>query len=319
MSTMLLARMKAIQLFSPAKVNLYLKILGRRGDGFHDLLSLVCPLDFGDILKLEIREGEGLDRLICNCPELPLDSSNLIHRAIDLFRSQNPFPGYVVVNLEKNIPMGAGLGGGSSNASATLWGLNQMVGNPFSPKELMDLSSELGSDCPLFLAGGASIMRGRGDQIHPLNMHQAQRLKSQNVMLLLPSIHVSTPWAYNEFSRKRDHESSEGLSESTLDSYLSGNISLRETLHNDFSAVVESKFAALVAARCVFQDAEIDNLMLSGSGSAMFSLVDFEELPSGNLRKVEEVLLQELGAEFGLVTAKLCPFFARPFNFRVYN
>ena len=87
-----------------------------------------------------------------------------------------------------------------------------MVGNPFSPKELMDLSSELGSDCPLFLAGGASIMRGRGDQIQPLNMHQAQRLKSQNVMLLLPSIHVSTPWAYNEFSRKRDHESSEELS-----------------------------------------------------------------------------------------------------------
>ena len=66
-----------------------------------------------------------------------------------------------------------------------------MVGNPFSLKELMDLSSELGSDCPLFLAGGASIMRGRGDQIHPLNMHQAQRLKSQHVMLLLPSIHVS--------------------------------------------------------------------------------------------------------------------------------
>ena len=104
---MLLARMKAIQLFSPAKVNLYLKIFGRREDGFHDLLSLVCPLGFGDLLKLEIREGEGLDRLICNCPELPLDSSNLIHRAIDLFRSQNPFPGHVVVNLEKNIPMGA--------------------------------------------------------------------------------------------------------------------------------------------------------------------------------------------------------------------
>ena len=308
--------MKAIQLFSPAKVNLYLRVLGRRDDGFHDLLSLVCPLDFGDAMTMEIHDGDGRDRLECEHEGLPVDGSNLVLRAIELFRSRHPLAGSVVVHLEKNIPLGAGLGGGSSNAAATLWGLNHLAGHPFPVGELMEMSSELGSDCPLFLAGGACVLRGRGEQVEPLSTDQARRLEGQRLLLLLPGIHVSTPWAYSALARKNAPPPGSDAAEAGLGQYLDGRIPLGELLHNDFGPMVESKFVALAAARSMVEAAGLGSVLLSGSGSAMFALLDDQEGESGLSEAALRALQLELGGEFGLVRTGLRPFFPQPFKLR---
>ena len=313
---MFLARMKATQLFSPAKINLFLSVLGPRDDGFHELLSLACPLDFGDWLMLEIRDGIGVDCLECDFPGLPLDGSNLILRAVALFRKQHPFAGQVVVRLEKQIPIGAGLGGGSSNAAATLWGLNNLLGGPLGPEVLSGLAATLGSDCPLFLEGGAVAVSGRGEVVEPLSDSVRKQLEGRGVLLLLPRLHVSTLWAYGRFLDMGEAFDSLVDSKDRIYSFLSGETSLEDCLHNNFEPVVFPKFVGLHAVKAMAQATDCGPVLLCGSGSTLFIL-----LPEAGLVPVVETgLFHELrdvfGPEFGLVKARLKPCFPIPFNLR---
>jgi 4-diphosphocytidyl-2-C-methyl-D-erythritol kinase len=159
-------------IFSPAKINLFLAVTGRRADGYHDLVSVVAPLDFGDLLIAETGErkpeaGRQFD-LECNDPEVPVDGNNLILKAAKAFVVATGWMEPVAFRLDKRIPVGAGLGGGSSNATATLLALNQLSGANLGRAELAGLAAGIGSDCPLFLEGGPVIMRGRGERIESL-------------------------------------------------------------------------------------------------------------------------------------------------------
>jgi 4-diphosphocytidyl-2-C-methyl-D-erythritol kinase len=311
---MFIHSMKAIQLFSPAKINLFLSILGPREDGFHELLSLGCPLGFGDQISLEIHAGPGTDLLKCDLSGVPLDGSNLILQAVCMFRSQHPFPGRVIIDLRKMIPMGAGLGGGSSNAAAVLWGLNVLLGKPIERETLSQLAAVLGSDCPLFLEGGAVILRGRGEQVLSVNKSSLGRLMGREVLLLLPDLHVSTSWAYGQFQGLRDGYANQSVAESRLSSFHDEEISLESFLFNSFEPVVFEKFPVLQAAKVQLQDADCGPVLLSGSGSSMFML-----LPKCGLDgSLEEKLFKDLEDSFGpdlrLVKARLAPFFAEPFK-----
>lgn len=311
---MFIHSMKAIQLFSPAKINLFLSILGPREDGFHELLSLACPLDFGDQISLEIHAGSGPDLLKCDLSGVPLDGSNLILQAVCMFRSQHPFPGRVIIDLRKMIPMGAGLGGGSSNAAAVLWGLNVLLGKPLEREALSQLAAVLGSDCPLFLEGGAVILRGRGEQVLPVNQSSLNRLIGREVLLLLSDLHVSTSWAYGRFQGLRDGYANQSVAESHLSSFHDEEISLESFLFNSFEPVVFEKFTVLQAAKVQLQDADCGPVLLSGSGSSMFML-----LPKCGLDgSLEEKLFKDLEDSFGpdlrLVKARLAPFFPEPFK-----
>ena len=172
--------------FSPAKINLFLAITGRRDDGYHDLVSVAAPLDFGDLLTAEIgvsapesgdrmaqcesgAQGAGVPfRLECDNPEVPRDGANLVLKAAGAFAAATGWKEPVVFRLTKRIPIGAGLGGGSSNAAAALRALNQLSGADLGRAELGELAARAGSDCPLFLEGGPVIMRGRGERIEAL-------------------------------------------------------------------------------------------------------------------------------------------------------
>ena len=312
---MFLVRMKAIQLFSPAKVNLYLRVLGRRPDGFHDLLSLVCPLDFGDRMGLELHGNEGHDVLKCDEPNLPTDGTNLIIQAIDLFRLRHPFTAQVRVQLDKKIPMGAGLGGGSSNAAATLWGLNELVGKPFQIEQLMEMAAELGSDCPLFLQGGAAIMRGRGERIEPLDRKTAALLEGRKLLLVMSGIHISTPWAYGALSARDGLAVSSKEAELGLAAFCAGRKTLEQVLHNDFEQVAYEKYVALPAARAELAASGIGPVLLSGSGSAMFALLS-DSGKEGASNSTIRGLRQAFREEFGLVNTTLTPFFPAPFKLR---
>ena len=190
-------------IFAPAKLNLFLAITGRRPDGFHDLVSVVAPLTFGDTLTAEI---DGLARaeprftLTCSDPEVPVDGSNLVLKAAHAFAAATGWQGSARFHLEKHIPMGAGLGGGSSNGAAALRLLNRLNREPLGQPRLLEIAASLGSDCPLFLHDRPVAMRGRGERIEPLTAEAAERLRGRRVIVFKPSFGVPTAWAYRRLA-----------------------------------------------------------------------------------------------------------------------
>lgn len=201
---------RTLTLTSPAKINLMLAITGRRPDGFHELVSVVAPLDWGDTLAIEVTAGVGARAgtrrqagdfaLECDDPGVPLDGSNLVLKAAQAFRVATGWNGSARFSLQKRIPMGAGLGGGSSNAAAALRGLNQLAGAPLTPGELMTVAAGIGSDCALFLHEGPVVMRGRGERVEGLPESVAARLKGVPVLVFKPAFGIATAWAYAQLA-----------------------------------------------------------------------------------------------------------------------
>lgn len=157
--------MDTLTLFSPAKVNLFLRVTAKRPDGFHELSSLFQTLSLGDTLEMSLAQQEALT---CDEATLPLDERNLVIKALRLFRLKSHIPSNFKVHLNKKIPMQAGLGGGSSNAATVLWGCNQLTGGCFSDEVLQQWSSEIGSDIPFFFSQGTAYCQGRGEIVSAL-------------------------------------------------------------------------------------------------------------------------------------------------------
>lgn len=149
-----------MQLFSPAKINLFFRVLKKREDGYHEIASLYQAISLGDFLEITLSNK---DQLVTDHPFLSVDSSNLVLKAAALFREKTALPLFAHFQLKKNIPMQAGLGGGSSNAATTLWGLNELAGRPASLDQLKKWAAELGSDVPFFLTRGTAYCTGRGE------------------------------------------------------------------------------------------------------------------------------------------------------------
>lgn len=154
--------MKSITVNSPAKVNLFLRLLNKRADGYHELASLFQAVDLMDILHISLSTK---DQLSCSDPAIPVDESNLVLKAAHLFRCKTGLGFGIQVHLDKKIPHQAGLGGGSSNAASTLWALNELTGKVATPEDLIAWSSEIGSDVPFFFSQGRAYCTGRGEKL----------------------------------------------------------------------------------------------------------------------------------------------------------
>jgi 4-diphosphocytidyl-2-C-methyl-D-erythritol kinase len=182
---------------SPCKVNLLLNILGRRADGFHELETVMQPVNFCDELSFE-RGGNGI-QLSCSDKRLPVNSKNLVFRAAENFLAAAKISDGVKIHLEKKIPLSAGLGGGSGNAATTLLALNELFGQPLASEKLHEIAAALGSDIPFFLQNKPALATGRGEKIQPLENFPA--LRSKVFLLIHPGFGISTPWAYQNLSR----------------------------------------------------------------------------------------------------------------------
>src|ERR1035438_9684623 len=182
---------------SSCKVNLLLNILGKRADGFHELETVMQPVNLFDDIHFE--RGENGIQLTCDEPTLPVDSKNLVHRAAAGFLSAAKIPSGVKIRLEKKIPLAAGLGGGSGNAATTLLALNELFGQPLSGAKLRELAAALGSDIPFFLQNQPALATGRGEKIQPLEPFPA--LLGKAFFLIHPGFGISTPWAYQNLAR----------------------------------------------------------------------------------------------------------------------
>src|SRR4029077_8597640 len=189
--------MKAMQVLAPAKINLSLKILSQREDGFHEIETLIAPISLCDELKID-KKGKGIE-FRCDDPFVPQDEDNLVVRAAKSFFAAVKMKPAASIDLKKKIPHGAGLGGGSSDAAATLLALNQLFETSLTREELAKLGSEIGSDVPFFIFESAAICRGRGELVTPMELPE-----QLSILLLKPDFVVATAWAYSRWHDSRE-------------------------------------------------------------------------------------------------------------------
>ncbi len=179
-----------LTLFSPAKINLFLRVINKRPDGFHNISSLFQAIDLGDILTFQLHHE---DVLTCSDSTLPTDSTNLILQAVNLFRRKTGSNLFFKIHLEKKIPVEAGLGGGSSNAATTLWALNILSKLGLTSSTLKEWGAEIGSDVAFFLSTCTAYCTGRGEKIKEI-----APLSSCNVYIVKPSTGLSTPAVFKQ-------------------------------------------------------------------------------------------------------------------------
>lgn len=249
-------------LLSPAKINIGLRIIQRRSDGFHDLQSVMYPVGLCDIIEVRVAEP-GAKALIFSMSGIPVregSGKNLCEKAHEIFTEVRKIPP-VEIHLHKQIPVGAGLGGGSSNATQILKGLNRLAANPLTSETLHDMAARLGSDCPFFLHDHAMMMEGRGEILTPSSV----TLEGLWLVLLFPEIHISTAEAYSGVTPVMD-----GLH---LDQLVAAPIhQWRGKVVNDFESGIFEKYPELASLRESLYKAGAIYASLSGSGSSLYGI-----------------------------------------------
>jgi len=266
-----------IRLFSPAKVNLLLSVTGKREDGYHDLVSLVSPISFGDYVSITLLDEPGAIDLVCDSPSVPTGESNLVVMAANVFLEKVELQAGLRIELEKQIPMEAGLGGGSSNAATALLILNQLFNEPLTLKELACLATGLGSDCSLFLHRQPLIMRGRGEQVEILKRTLIESLVGRKLAIFKPGFGVSTVWAYNQLAKNPRWYADGDSVETDIGKWKNGSLPLFYLLKNSFEAPVFEKFVSLPALFDLVEESTGLRSFMSGSGSSCFVFVENEE------------------------------------------
>ncbi|MEB3358403.1 MAG: 4-(cytidine 5'-diphospho)-2-C-methyl-D-erythritol kinase [Synechococcales bacterium] len=275
--------MRSYSLIAPAKINLYLEIIGDRPDGYHELAMVLQSIDLADLVSLRALGTEQI-RVNCSHPLVPVDHTNLAYRAAELMKLQFPEAfnrfGGVEITIDKRIPVGAGLAGGSTNAAAVLVGLDLMWQLGLTKAELQDLGAKLGSDVPFCVAGGTSLATGRGEMLAPLPTIDGLYA----VLVKYRSLSVSTVWAYQSYRQQyrdtyRPHEEMVG---DRLHSVHSGPMvaaitarqysHLGELLRNDLEKVVLPAYPAVNQLKETFTSLGNLGTMMSGSGPTVFAL-----------------------------------------------
>ncbi len=254
---------------APAKLNLTLALVGRRPDGFHELVSLAVPLELADELGFE---AAGEWSLECDDASLPTDGSNLVLKAAEAYARLRPGVTRGRFVLRKRVPHGAGLGGGSSDAAAALRLLDRLSGAPVGPEALEKLAREIGSDCAFFVRGVPAVMRGTGERLEPLPESARRSLSGRRVIVIKPPFGVPTPEAYGLF-RRHGTLRAPAQAESLLEAWLARPEADPSALGNDLEAAVFRKYVALPAGLDAAAAVLGQPFRMTGSGSACFCLV----------------------------------------------
>ena len=248
-----------MQVLAPAKVNLSLRILGRRSDGFHEIETFIAPISLCDEIDVEQRPGKQEIAFQCNDASLPKGEDNIVVRAANVFFEETKVTNGISIVLKKIIPHGAGLGGGSSDAASTLLGLNELFETNLPREGLAKMAEMIGSDVPFFIFQSAAVCKGRGELV------SRTRLREQlSLLLLKPEFGVSTQWAY---SRWRDSREIPGIS------YRPQEFDEQMFL-NDLERPVFEKFVFLAQVKMwLLKQPEVRVALMSGSGSTVFAVL----------------------------------------------
>ena len=275
---------EGFRLLCPAKVNLYLRVLGRRADGYHDLVTVMQPLSLADELTV-IPGGEGLG-FTCDRPELPQGEENLVCRAALGFQEAAGVKLAVRFSLRKRIPVAAGLGGGSSDAAGALRALNRLYGSPLDGPRLHSLAARLGADVPFFLGRGPAVGTGIGTELTPL------ALPPYHYLLLNPGVPLSTRWVYEhlDLARIRDLPDTRHWDPEHPEHWV----------HNDLGAVAIGRFPELAGWLDRLEHLGAITQGISGSGPTIFGLFPTWEAAREGARALRESFQGWLAVAQGL-------------------
>ena len=279
----------ALEKKSPCKVNLLLNILGKRPDGFHELETVLHPVNLFDEIRFE-RGGHGI-QLTCDEPALPVDSKNLVFRAADAFMKIHNRRDGVHIHLQKKIPLAAGLGGGSGNAATTLLALNELFDQPLSTAKLNKLAAVLGSDVPFFLQNRPALATGRGEQIRPLDSFPA--LRGRAFLLIHPGFGIATAWAYQSLARfPAALNGRRGRAEKLVSSLQAGDLrAATGEFYNSLEAPALEKYPVLALFQEFLRANGAPAALMSGSGSTTFAIAENQA--------AAETLLEKFKSKFG--------------------
>jgi len=275
-----------IDLLLPAKINLFLKILGKRADGYHELLTRMVMISCFDKLRLKMDKSVLVDpssAITFNVRGRVIDgdqNSNLIVRAARLVLERYALGGVprISIDLEKNIPVGAGLGGGSSNAAGALFGVNQLMGSKLSLPELIEMASFLGSDVPFFLGTPHAMGWGRGEKVFPLPLESAKV-----VLLWNPGFSLSTALVYRNFSIGATEELTEAAAVSKIEGLLR-----QDDYLNDLEAVAFSLHPEICAVKDRLRELGAMKALMSGSGPTVFGIFQHKPMAEHACKYLQE-------------------------------
>jgi len=249
-----------------AKINLGLRILAKRSDGYHEIRTIYQTIALHDRLELSLANREEEIQLQCDDPQIPSGNKNLVYRACELWRRATGYRGGVRARLAKSIPTGSGLGGASSDAAATLEGLERLSGEPLPLSRRFALAAELGSDVPLFLLGGRALGCGRGEVVFPLS-----DLPARKCLVVFPGFSISTQEAYQQAGSRL---TTQGKPRSIKDVGAWPQFPLLDwgPAENDFERVVFARWPELARLKRQLIRAGAEIASLTGSGSAVYAI-----------------------------------------------
>ncbi len=247
----------SLTLFSPAKLNLFFRVLYKREDGFHEIASLYQAISLGDTLTVSLAEE---DRLTCNHSHIPCDNSNLISKALEAYRRETGYQFNVHVHLEKKVPMQAGLGGGSSNAATAMWAFNALSPQPVPEELLCQWAGSFSSDAPFFFSRGTAYCRGRGERIENVG-----RMPDTRLWVAKPQEGLSTPLVYlycrpTEFLQRDPAQ------------YVVELIEGKPHYFNDLELSAFSLMPGLASLKEKLVELGFTHVTMTGSGTAFFCL-----------------------------------------------
>ena len=248
-----------MQVLAPAKINISLRILGRRNDAFHDIETLIARISLCDEINIETLGEKHAIEFRCDDPSVPKGGDNLVVRAAKMFLEKTNVRHAISIELKKKIPHGAGLGGGSSDAASTLLALNELFETNLPREALAKMAETIGSDVPFFIFQSAAICTGRGELVNPVKFR-----KQLSIILLKPKFSVPTQWAY---SRWRDSREIPSISYAAHQ--LAG-----QTFVNNLERPVFEKFVFLARLKMwLLKQPGVGAALMSGSGSTLFAVL----------------------------------------------
>ena len=289
--------MKQMRFRAAAKINLSLDVTGKRPDGYHTLESIFQSVTVYDTIDLTAEDGEGI-RLSCDVPGVPCDEHNLAWKAAEAFLAETGTQAKISITLHKEIPSGAGMGGGSADAAGVLWGLNELLGAGLTNEQLRAIGVKLGADVPFILLGGTALAKGIGEELTPLRPVEDLRL-----IIVKGEEGVSTPAAYKAIDALENppHPDTASMCRAveTGDTAL-----LKKSCGNLFEAAIDC--ADVTRAKQRLLDCGADCAVMTGSGAAVFGIFP-EDMPEDAFAAA----VRTLGAEF--VFARACTTTDQPF------
>ena len=287
-----------IELPSFAKVNLGLWVLGEREDGYHEIVTVLQTVSLKDTIRMRRRERE--IRVKTDSKDIPSGKENICYKAAKVFFERSALKEGVEIEIKKVIPVGRGLGGGSSNGTVTLMGLNILHSKPYDDDELRRLAAKIGSDTPFFVRGGTAIARGRGEIIE-----EGPPSIPMFFLIYSPPFGISTTWAYRNLPPLTERENVDiilrGIEEGDIEKIGRG-------LHNSFETLVYSRYPELKRVKEYMLEKDACGALLSGSGSGVYGLfkdkktatLALEDFPfEGRVWVVESVSEREYRSYFG--------------------